>query len=137
MSKCLRISSVQCQKSQHIKITSTIKLILYYFSSFLTSPEHLPCLIVIKVFTVIYNRPIIGKQSSDWESMYPGYMRFLGSVWAEILIMESFFRSLVCIDTLSFSLKWYSPPPIHNHNSHLFVSSPSLTKRVMSHTCSS
>lgn len=32
MSKCLIISSVQCQKLQYIKIMSTIKLILYYLS---------------------------------------------------------------------------------------------------------
>lgn len=61
----------------------------------------------------IYTRAVIGKQSSNWRARTPGCRRLVGGVWGATIIMGSLLGSLLCIDSLSFSLKWHPVPP-HN-----------------------
>lgn len=125
-----RTSPPQHQKSR-IKITPQIRLTSIVFLV-PAPPVHSTHLVVYEgVLLLSTAEPSLASSLQNGRACFPGCMKFLGRRQGGMIIMESFFRSLLCRDALSFSWK-HHPPTIPS--SHL--SSPILPK-MLRHTHSS
>lgn len=54
-------------------------------------------------------QPSLASSLQNGRACFPGCMKFLGRRQGGMIIMESFFRSLLCRDSLSFSWKHHPP----------------------------